>query len=484
MKEARELEEYLDLRPRDHQTRWRLAKKYYRLGQYEDAQKHLELLKSEWTPKINVCRYLAATSYRLGDFDKAIGVLSDAITEWPEELPVREQLARVLESAGRRDAAAAIWREIIRLQPSYDSAHDALERLPKSQPSTPLEDRDFGIEKTTGIRCSTCGTWNTDEFERCWKCQAALMAQPEPEAPPSQATSTASQIIAHNDQQRRASLIGVAILIVFWLIGAYLTVRCHAQAGDLDNTAPMAVPARLFDASLLATRMVIGLALLIAFPFSLWLALMAIKYDVTSHSGTFVYSIAMAGLAYSVLWGPLWLIGPFGVALVIASLLAIIVIFKLPVLRAMAVCAIHLGLVGVAALGAFAGAEGLDAVQEFPVLARFVGLHAPVVSKVSLAHVQLPHETTLSWQSTGSKWLDRKVNKIAGEVACEKLTPPLAVEVREGDVTLFYGRMNKTPYAFHQSIVPGQPTKLIFKANAPNEVTVTVYSLLKPGTGS
>ena len=240
MNDPKELEEYLDIRPKDHQTRWRLAKKYYRQTQYQEALGHLEILKDEWTPKINVWRYLAAVNYRLGFYDQAIAVLSDAIKEWPEEIPAREQLARVLEAAGRRDAAAAVWREILRQRPSYDSAHDALERLPKNGDieSRPLEDHDFGIERSSGLICGSCGTLNTDEFERCWKCHSLLL--PSQAAPP-QEPKASVDIMAQADQQRRELKVVGAMAVLVLVIVIYLTARFHSIETNMAAIAPTTV---------------------------------------------------------------------------------------------------------------------------------------------------------------------------------------------------------------------------------------------------
>ncbi len=480
MNDIHELEEYLDLRPRDHQTRWRLAKKYYKLSQYQAAQTHLEVLKEQWVPKINVCRYLAATSYRLGDFEKAIAVLEDAIKEWPEELPVREQLARVLEAAGRRDAAAAMWREILRLQPQYDSAQDALERLPKNDEAVLLEDKDFGIEKNTSLKCPSCGTWNTDEFERCWKCQSLLHGSVQPAE--EKAQTAVARIVVQTERKRRTSALRGTALVVIWGAGIYLTVRCHMLAADIDDASSMMIPARLFDASLLATRMVIGLGLTVSFPFSIWLALMGAKCSVPADSGLFAYGFALAGLAYAALWAPLQLIGWLYGGVLVLSLLMMVLLLKVDYSRALAAWSIHLALVTLTAVGAYAGAEGTVGIKDFPVLVRFAIAEAPVVSKQHLSHVQLPHEASLSWRSTGSKWLDKKVNYVAAELTSSKLAPPLSVELRQQEKTLFYGRMNATPFSFHQRLGLELPIKLILRANEPNEVDVVIYSLLKPGS--
>ncbi len=71
MSDVWELAAYVEDHPGDHQQRWRLAKKLYAEREYLLALENLQVLNKEWTPKLNVQRYLAATYYRLGRYTEA-----------------------------------------------------------------------------------------------------------------------------------------------------------------------------------------------------------------------------------------------------------------------------------------------------------------------------------------------------------------------------------------------------------------------------
>ena len=95
MADLEELSQYVTSHPDDYAQRWRLAKKLYMAWEYNEAIKHLLILKKNWTRKLNVLRYLAATYYRLGRYMDAISELKEILQQWPSETAVWEQLARV-----------------------------------------------------------------------------------------------------------------------------------------------------------------------------------------------------------------------------------------------------------------------------------------------------------------------------------------------------------------------------------------------------
>src|SRR5690606_32522134 len=137
--------------------------------------------KNEWPQKLNIRRYLAATYYRLGRYDDASDELRHALKNWPEEIGLHEQLARVLEIAGDRETAAVAWEDIAELDPHHPIAKSAAKRLRESNAKDArqdlrLLDSDSGIDLSPGQVCPSCGAQNSDEFERCWQCHAALLS--------------------------------------------------------------------------------------------------------------------------------------------------------------------------------------------------------------------------------------------------------------------------------------------------------------------
>ena len=180
-----ELSQYVAVHPDDYERRWALAKKLYMAWEYNDAQKHLLILKKSWTRKLNVLRYLAATYYRLGLYDEAIAELNAITQLWPNEVAVWEQLARVYEIAGRTTHAAQTWEQIVRISPSHPTAARSVQRLRSPSGDSQREDlrlgdSDSGIDLSPYRICNNCGAQNSDEFERCWQCHTTLRSEETP----------------------------------------------------------------------------------------------------------------------------------------------------------------------------------------------------------------------------------------------------------------------------------------------------------------
>ena len=105
MTELCDLSAHVQEHPEDYPRRWRLAKKLYAANEYLLALEHLQMLQKEWTPKINVRRYVAATLYRLGRYPESEESLERTIAEWPSEMGLYAQLAHVYNVDNKNDHA-------------------------------------------------------------------------------------------------------------------------------------------------------------------------------------------------------------------------------------------------------------------------------------------------------------------------------------------------------------------------------------------
>lgn len=485
MVEVGDLEQYVELHPRDYQQRWRLAKKLYTGGNYAAALEHLDILRREWVPKVNVSRYLAATSYRLGQFEQAIAELESAIQEWPTDISIREQLARVLEMAGRREGASAVWRDILRLSPEYDSAQDAVERLPSSMDVeyTPPEGSAVGVANRSGVMCPNCRTLNTNEFERCWKCQTLLASGNVNTPPPEQVeveVKPSARLAIEAGQSQRQTMAFIGAFLAVLGLGVYLTLRGY----DETSISTAALVERLFDADLLSARVMMGITLLVAWPFALWLAFVLIRHETASLRPVIMTGMLLAAVMYAGLWVPFRYMGYVYIGLVAASFAPIVLVFKPRLARAFGAWGIQGLIVTVAMAASFTGAEGTAVIKEFPTAYSVALAHSAVVERYVPSPSRLPAELRMTWVSTGSSWLDEKFGNVVFEISIKHFTSPLAVELHDEASTLFYRHMDKSPFIFHWRISPERSVDLVVRGNGSAEVNVVAYSLLKPRVGT
>ncbi len=274
MADVWDIARYVEIHPNDYAQRWRLAKKLYMACEYRAALEHLQILKKEWTPKVSVARYLAATQFRLGRYDEATTSLQESIDMWPEELALYEQWARVLEAAGRREEAGEIWEQVKKLNPNHPFAERAMRRLwdqPARSPEQDLNlgDSDSGITLHSGWICRNCGAQNSREFDRCWQCHASKTGIPTPTPTPRPARRSLPE-----PKPRPWALTGGFAIVALLSIGVYLTVmylpmvRLGPRGLSIEDG---------LSTGLIITRMVAGAVLLIVWPLALHLGLRWVK---------------------------------------------------------------------------------------------------------------------------------------------------------------------------------------------------------------
>ena len=176
MAEIWDVAAHVESNPDDHAQRWRLAKKLYSAHEYRLALEHLNILKKEWTPKMNVHRYLAATYFRLGRYEEAINELEDSIQEWPDEIGLREQLAYVLKADKQYERTLDAWKAVLKLQPDHAIAKKSIQKLKsvmekgeeaheadtKLDPMVMEQDDIPTPPPMPGMECPKCGAQNSE----------------------------------------------------------------------------------------------------------------------------------------------------------------------------------------------------------------------------------------------------------------------------------------------------------------------------------
>ncbi|MCX5771220.1 MAG: tetratricopeptide repeat protein [Candidatus Hydrogenedentes bacterium] len=461
MATIKDLTDWVDLHPDDHEQRWWLAKKLYKNSEYEAALEHLLLLRKRWKPKLNVARYLAATYYRLGKYPEAIAELEQAVEDWPEEIPVREQLARVLEVAGRKEGAATVWREVLKLKPGHTMAEQALARLPRMTPPPKevpaLKDADFGIGFGSGRTCDKCGALNTEEREKCWKCSADLYTyDAEPIKPDRKSTAPHPELeeeapLAHATAVwNTVGTVGIAVMLA---LGAFLSLRQFSASYEMHVAK---TTQEFWTLGLLLTRVAIGAALLAGWPIALWVALMISRVGAFTLKPVVVTGLLFASLSYAALSLPLGYVAAILVALMAVSLGPVMLLFNIDFARSLIVWLVQCVLVGAVVLIAFGAMEGAMAVQELPAVLRYAGTHDTEQNPGSypLPSLQLPAELKVRWQSTGSSWLDQRAGQAEFVFSNTTSSKKIQVELMDENGKPVHEEINAVPFRFQAKIVP------------------------------
>ena len=475
MTDIGDLTRYVEAQPEDHEQRWHLAKKLYMAGEYRPALGHLLVLQTNWTPKVNVLRYLAASVWVPAYF--AAG-----------------------ESMRQRAAFTLLaWAEIIRLNPTHAMARHALAKLQEEEAAkdapkqaSSLQDVDFGI--MPGHACPNCGAQNSDEFDRCWKCHAPLddagavgtpvLAAPK-EAYGRRLAVGPRSAPAHDGRAR----VGVRVWYVLSVLatvaliagGAYLSVMQSVMLRTA-GTAPFlyATVQALLDASLLSTRITIGLVLLIAWPIMLWMAAAVLKPRAPrATAGAPFRAVLAAGLllaaaTYLVSWNQPGQWAYLFLLIQVLALIPIAVTFNLGVVRALAVCLIQAALMSCVVFVSAVTLEGSSFVKEFTIIANYQAHHDNALrtgvdpGTHLLPPMVVPVDATVRWESTGSPWLDERATGMTCEVASNApATGPipasgLIVELKDQTGTLAYNHVPSMPFTFtYDRIVPNQAYKLL-----------------------
>ena len=490
MTDIGELTKHVETNPNDHDHRWHLAKKLYTAGEYRSALGHLLVLQTNWTPKVNVTRYLAATYYRLERYDEAISELRAGIEEWPEEIPLREQLARVLEVSGRYEEAIAAWEALIRQNPNNSMAKRLLKKLREAKPGQGKDERtgpesrdvDAGIGAAVGGACPSCGAQNSEEFDRCWKCHTPLAtygmpdfdSKPPAPTPPSRPPQWPVLYI----------LCGVAAVAIL-CFGGYLSIpRMMALRGSGENPATVCSVREVFNSDLLHTRIATGLMLLVVWPVVLWLATVLMQPELAAR-GPILVGILMASIGYLTFWSAPSEMPYVFLSVLFLAVVPIMGVLRLRFLSAMAVWLVQAAVVMGSVLASVCALEGVTFLMEFPALIHYAEVHDDVrnyggeVGRLSSPSLYIPVDTNVRWESTGSTWLDKKAKRADFEIASDAPIPGLTIEIKDQTGTAFYNHATAARYKFtFDKVAPGASYKLLITGQENAKLDVTVRGLM------
>jgi hypothetical protein len=483
MSESEDLAAQVESAPADYELRWRLAKRLYRTGDYREGLKHLQVLRGQWKPKINVARYLAATYYRLGRYDQSIAELEDAVAEWPGEIPLREQLARVFEVAGRKERAILTWKSLLDIKPDYEFAVQALERLEnRTPPPVPsyvptLNDEDMGLDAGTGFLCPNCGTLNTGESDRCWKCNTRVAKTPRPQR------SSISEVPPRTSPMEVWHTLGGIAAGFLLLLALLLTLRQYfLNLHGADGLIPLETVQDVLNEKMWLTKLVLGGALVAGWPLAIWIAVtFARAYEVRPMT-IFVTGGLFGAAMMAALWLPFYLLVVAAPLIILLTIVPICFLFPMDRIQKAVTSVVQAALVLCLSYIVVALLEGNVVVAAVPTLLNR-SFNQDRVSSAGhhlFPPLTVPLNAHLKWNSTGSVWLDRRAGRSIFTISSSGGDTELTVEITDGENSVYYNRATKFPFKFAFEPQPERPYEFIVKGSEGTELEITISGVLMP----
>lgn len=477
-----ELAQYIEEHPDDHEERWRLAKKMYLSWEYRHALEHLLVLKNEWSPRLNVLRYLAATYYRLGRYEEAIGELEQALARWPEEVGLREQLARVKEIAGDRLGATKEWQQIAEINPEHPTANSAIRRLHAVPQNTPKEDlglmeSDSGVPLKVGVVCPQCGAQNSADEARCWQCNEPLGAiTPQPRRRRGQATPLA----AGPSIETLVTLVG-AVGLVLLLINLYLSVRLVLEDHSSGANVGYQTLEELYRHGMAKTRIALGVALYAGWPLALWIAMSFynVKLRIPPAFVTLT-GFVVAGIAYLCTWLPLNALALFVLLPPGTAALFIFGVYRLSTRESLMIWGSHLAIMAVVLPTVFIASERVqlgmtifNPIAEATRVLAFSGSSSEdSFASSALPDTEVPIAQRMRWESTGSEWLDRRAGSTLFEVTTSSPAGLIFEIKEEGQGTRLYEDITSNIWKVRFNVSPNKVYEIIVRRKDRGEGTV------------
>ncbi len=489
MTDVWELAAYVEAHPDNHEQRWRLAKKLYTTWEYRLALEHLLLLKNDVEPREHVMRYIAATYYRLGRHDESIKALQEALTVWPKNAKMIEQLARTQTEAEQHDAALKNWKVLRTLEPTHPFAAQAIARLQKlvdyqaQEKAKALQTTSSaapgGAESANGaappkeVNCPKCGEKNTPEFRHCWKCNAPL----------TRGRDILDEEITKPERIVPARLpypMGVGILIAaLFALAVYCTMRGFAQVREsgLGDTLPLSVD-DFMTRSLLWTRILLGGALLVIWPFAWRLAAYLVNVETRIFDESLYQSGALLALtAYALLWTPwAWLPAAAVVPVLLSALIAFSAL-KLKLSDAAKLWAWQLGSAVLVAALVIVARHGSGLLIDIPKIVSFA--QKTGTRPVYEGNLNTPGQVRVQWNSSGSHWLDRAAGSIQFILEPGPHERLIFLETIQGDAPLTFSPVRGDSHTARvDHIQIGVPYRFDVRSDDRVEAKFKLYSLL------
>lgn len=475
MAELWDVAAHVESNPGDYPQRWRLAKKLYAAHEYRLALEHLNVLKNEWAPKINVRRYLAATYYRLGRYEEAIAELEESIKEWPDEIGMREQLAYVLKADKQLEPARDAWEEVLRLQPDHTIAQKSVSKLTKQilkgeeshEAETKMDPALSQVEDIPtpppmpGMECAKCGAQNSEEFGDCWRCGSPLPHARRIDQPLLFDVAERSFFIESKLLGRIGAVSAMGVMLCALFLGVLLLQKYNEGMTALTSLD------QLYSYELVPSRIAAGLALLFFWPIVLRITILALRIKPRPKAiHMYIGGILLGALALVIFLLPIPapLLVPANAILLFMALVVCVVALQFRMGRALLVWGVHFAIMVIIGLGVFWGTEmyrygnTLNPFAEMGVVWEFSNSPGDRLNSgpVRLPSSLTPVESKAQWESSGSVWLDTKISNVTINVRVDDANTDLRFQIYEDGKLQFHEELGRGQnYQFNYAVSPG-----------------------------
>lgn len=497
MSDMWELASYVEEHPGDYPQRWQLAKKLYAAHEYRLALEHLLVLKNEWKPHLNSRRYLGAVYYRMGRYTEAAKTLREAIREWPEEIGLREQLAHALTRGEEHKEALNVWEDVLQLQPDHIRAQKHIKKiriLLKTTLRSPYlsdADDDGVYDSAAGLPpeppvvgniCPKCGAQNSEEFDRCWKCDASLALHED-------SFLNLPSVQAHGPYLLRPETISsVAMFASFalFLVAIYFAVRLILTY-KADSVEALTNVSQIYDQVLAPSRIMMSLVLLLWWPYALKLSLRLARIKAMPPAILiYISGLFLSSLTAVLVLMPHSMVFVAFLATLLISLLLVLLAFQIPPGSALVAWAAHIVLVWLMAACSFWFAECyrfgefLNPLQELPVLQETMSGQGALqnAAPVRVPGFMTPIRQKVRWESSGSAWLDHYAHAARASVKKETAEQGLVFQILKGGNLIAHEPLEAEHLYVPFSIEPGEEYEFVVTGPDYAMVQIIVQSIL------
>ncbi len=436
-----DLLDYVDKNPKDYENRWKLAKKLYQSKDYVLALEHLNVLKNEWEPHINVYRFLSATLYRLGRYEDSVKELKIAIEKWGNEPGLYEQLGRALITIGKIEEAKKVYEKLIAINPEHRWAQTAITRIDsflckKHVRKTPFPftfSSDFDLLPES--ICKRCGTENKGYMDHCLKCGEPLtLESTQLDLSPPDVHFNPIIILT---PEIITLLLGL-VTISFISINIFMSLKFF-----LENYKSIHISLTFWDIyryELFPARFITNIVLLFVSPLFIKIGFNIIGLREKIPMNLIILTgLLIASFVNLSSWlpKPLFLWG--FIFFPIFSFLVFLGIFATSLIKTLSLCLFQVFMLFISTVIIFSAVEThilgtfINPFTQIPNVARFF----------KNQYIQPPHKIEIkssdgsiikhiSFEKTGSYWLDMRANKIQIDLLLED-TDTFTIEVNKGE---------------------------------------------------